>query len=485
MNSKDVQDIYPLSSMQQGMLFHSLYAPDSGVYVEELSCRLQGDLDVEAFADAWRRAVERNPLLRTAFLWQDLDEPLQVVHRSAELQIDTEDWRGLSATDQASRLELLCEARRRQGFELGAPPLMRLALLRQGEDSYRFLWHYHHLLMDGWSVSLLLQDVLLGYEALRQRLHPQLTPRRPFRDYIAWLQQQDLFAAQRFWLKRLSGFRAPTPLPVAPRAGARKQTAAYREERVSFGASLSGAVLSFCRQQQITSGNFVQAAWALLLGLYAGEDDIVFGATVSGRPAQLSGAEEMTGLFINTLPVRAQIHPGSPVASWLREFQAQQADLRHYEYSSLVDVQGWSEVPRGLPLFESILVFQNYPVAASIEGSSGSLTITDVQAAAQTNYPLTVVVTPGHELSVLLAYDAGRFDGVTAKRIVRQFRSILELIIEHPEVPISQLPWLDQGERQRLIVELNGLTRLRWSSKRRLLATATWSTSRISLHATC
>jgi len=366
MDTRNIKDIYPLSPMQQGMLFHSLYDPESGMYFEQSSWTLRGDLDVPAFERAWRRVVERHSALRTAFLWEELDEPLQVVCRQVELELEEQDWRGFDESEQQSRLEVFLSHDRERGFGLDKAPLMRLALIRLDDNAYHFVWSHHHLLLDGWSQPILFQEVFGFYEAFSQGQDLHLPPPRPYRDYIAWLQQQDGAETEAFWRRTLQGFTAPTPLTVEgilekevgePDAGLAKEGEGYASQRALLPAETMEALQTLARQNQLTLNTLVQGSWALLLSRYSGEEDVIFGATVSGRPPDLPGAETMVGLFINTLPVRVQIKPEATTLEWLKELQAKQAKLRQYEHSFLVDVQGWSDVPRDLPLFESLLVF--------------------------------------------------------------------------------------------------------------------------------
>ena len=237
----NIEDIYKLSPMQQGMLFHTLYAPESGVYREQTSCSLKGNLNVSAFQQAWGQVVQRHPILRTAFYWEELSEPLQVVQRQVELSWEQRDWRGLSSLEQQGRLEAFLEADRARGFDLGQAPLMRCALLREAEDAYRFVLGFHHLLFDGWSLSLLLKEVLAFYEAYCRGRELRLESPRPYRDYIVWLQQQDLAQAEGFWREALRGMTAPTPLPLGRSEGARLESR-YAEQELRVSAALSSSI---------------------------------------------------------------------------------------------------------------------------------------------------------------------------------------------------------------------------------------------------
>ncbi|MDZ7269873.1 MAG: amino acid adenylation domain-containing protein [candidate division KSB1 bacterium] len=456
---KNLEDFYPLSPMQQGMLFHSLYAPHSGVYVEQLCCTLRGRLQPEAFERAWQRVIARHAILRTSFLSENLKEPVQVVHRTLPLPLRREDWSALSPVEQEQRLEDLLQRERLQGFDLSRGPLLRLVLLRTAPDTHRFVWTYHHLLLDGWSLPLLLQEVLLCYEAFVRGQEPQLPRPLPFRDYIVWLRRQDMAAAENFWRRQLAGWHAPTPLPLHRRPyhtnGA--EATAARQQEIRLSRELTAALQTFARRQQVTLNTLVQGAWALLLSHYTGEHDVLFGATVSGRPAELPGAEKMIGLFINTLPVRVQIDPRQSLPAWLQALQRQQAELRQYEYSPLVQIQGWSAVSRGTPLFEHIFVFENFPVAevAPAAGGNGSLRIAEVRTAEQTNYPLTVVAGPADELLLRLVYDGRSYDAAAIRQLLDHFANLLRGFVARPEQKLAQVPLLGGAERRRLLVDWN------------------------------
>ncbi len=456
MSSKNIEAAYPLSPMQHGMLFHTLYEPESGMYFEQLSCTLDGNLNVLAFQQAWQQVVERHPVLRTAFVWNKIEKPLQVVGRRVGLPWQQHDWRGLSPVDQQEKLEVFLQADREQGFQLSKAPLMRLTLIQMDESVYQFIYSFHHLLLDGWSLSLVLKEVFVFYEAICQGQDLHLKRSRPYQDYIAWLQQQDLSQAEAFWRLALKGFTAPTPIGVNKALGSlSSEGEAYSEQQIQLSVAATAALQSFARQHQLTLNTLVQGAWALLLSHYSRQEDVVFGATTSGRPADLAGVEFMVGLFINTLPIRVQASPEAFILDWLKQIQAQQVDVSQYEYSSLIQVQGWSEVPRGLPLFESIVVFENYPVDASLQKQGGSLEIHNVRAVERTNYPLTVIAEPGQELWLQLNYDCRRFDGATITRMLRHLQTLLEGIVANPGKRLKDLPLLTQKERHTLLVEWN------------------------------
>ncbi|HOR01271.1 MAG TPA: amino acid adenylation domain-containing protein [Anaerolineae bacterium] len=450
MSKRDIEAVYPLSPVQQGMLFHSVYAPHSGVYVEQLSCTLHGELDIAAFEGAWCQAMARHAVLRTAFVWKRLDRMLQAVQRQVPLPLEQQDWRSLPPEEQEARLQTYLEADRRAGFDLSKAPLLRLTLFRTADAVHRLVWTHHHLLLDGWSLPLLLREVFAFYEARRQGRELDLPLPRPYADYIAWLKARDGAQAEAYWRSALAGMRAPTPLVVERMAAAGAEGPAKCSElRRRLSVQASEALQSLARRQQVTLSTVVQGAWALVLSRYSGEEDVAFGVTVSGRPADLPGAETMVGLFINTLPLRVHVPPQGRVGAWLTALQAQQAGLHQWEHTPLVDIQGWSEVPRGQPLFESIVVFENYPAGDLVAGR-GSLGICDVRTIEQTNYPLTVVAAPGSGLELRISYDCGRFASGTVERMLGHLETVLVAIAAGSEQPLATLPMLTAAERQAL-----------------------------------
>ncbi len=475
---ENLEDIYELSPMQQGMLFHTLYNPQSNMYFEQTALTIRGRLDGAAFQTAWQEVLNRHPILRTAFYWEEMDKPLQVVHRQVELAWKAEDWRGQSPDASAQALDAFLLADQKQGFPLEEPPLMRFALLRFGEDGYYFVWSHHHLLLDGWSVPLLLDEVFTFYETLqngaadpaqksaalaniRRRPRP-----RPYRDYILWLQEQDRAAAESYWRQTLADVSAPTPLTSlslsrqqTPNNSGTSQSQAqnFAERLFSLSPANTERLQSLARQHRLTLSTLVQGAWSILLSRYSREETVVFGATVSGRPPELQGAESMVGLFINTLPVCVHVPADAPLLPWLQGVLQAQVKREQYAHTPLVDIQGWSQLPPGSALFESLVVFENYPMDGAL--STQGIEISDIRAFEYTNYPLTVEALAGmptqsqgeRTLSVKLKYDRRRFDDGAIERMGRHLLTLLCGMAENPERLVGELPLLDGDERAGLL----------------------------------
>ncbi|UZW63316.1 amino acid adenylation domain-containing protein [Lysobacter enzymogenes] len=454
-SAPSIEDLHPLTPLQQGLLFHSLAAPDTGVYVNQMSCELGGELDIAAFRTAWLEVVRRHEIFRTFYLWGEVAEPLAAVRREPELPFAVEDWRGMAAQEQDCRLASLLEADRLRGFDLGKAPLMRLTLVRTGDASQRFVWSFHHLLLDGWSVYLVLQEVFLAYEAARNGQPAALPPVRPYAAYIEWLGKQDNARAEAFWRRSLAG-AAPVPFPTlgpAPADPAAPQ--GFGEHQALLSPALTATLQELARQQRLTLNTIVQGAWALLHGRYTDSDEAIFGAVVSGRPAALAGIQQTVGLFINTLPVRVRLSREASTLDWLQALQAQQAEMGEYEYSPLMQVRGWAGVSGRTPLFDVILAFENYPISSSLTAGSPGLRIGEVRAVEQTNYPLTLLVAPGESLSIRAVYDRRRFGEAAIERLLAHFQNLLAAIAQIPHAPPRALPMLSAQERCALIEDGN------------------------------
>lgn len=455
MKAENIEDIYKLSPTQQGLLFHTLYAPESGVYCDRYTIAFKGNLNSSAFEQAWQQAAKRHSVLRTSFFWEEVEEPMQVVHRQVALPLEQYDWRGINPAEQQHKLEAFLKADRSRSYQLCNPPLMRLALIQMNDDVYQFIWSNHHILFDGWSRFVLFKEVLELYQALNNGNHIYLKPSFPYRKYIAWLRQQDLSQAEAFWRRTLQGVTAPTPLVVDRLISSISSTEEYSEQQIELSLANTDRLKSLARQSQLTLNTLVQGAWALLLSRYSGEDDVVFGANTSGRPVDLPGVESAVGLFVNSLPVRVQVNATDSLIPWLKKLQSKQAQARQYEYSPLVQVQGWSELPKGVPLFNSLIAFENYPVDASLRQKNKSLEICDFTVVNRTNYPLSVIVAPNAQLLLKIIYDRRYFDAATITRMLRHLQTLLVGMAANPQQRLQDLPLLTKTERHLCLVTWN------------------------------
>ena len=458
---RKIDDILPLTPPQRGMLFESLARAGSGIHLEQMYVDLVGELDVEALLAAWRHAAVSHASLRTCFVWRNQEEPLQVVLREVEVPLRREDWGdvwpSLTAAQREERFQAFLAADREAGFDLSKAPLFRLSLLRLGDGHHRLLWSQHHILMDGWCQSLLLGRILAAYKALRAGGTPPRVDERPYRDFVSWLRRRDDEDTERFWRRRLEGVTGPTPLGEVGAVSTGAGEGGWGELAGGLEPSTSDALRAWARRHDLTLNSVVQGVWALLLahhsaGQPGGGDDVVFGATVSGRPADLAGIETTVGLFINTLPVRVRLDRAAPLAPQLAELQTANFEMARYEHSSSTLVRSGADVPPARPLFESLLVYENYPASPSDVATAQDLgfeiRLPDASGA-RTGYPLTLLVQPGRELTFELVHDLRRVDAPSASLWLRHLELLLTALAEAAEgvTPEGLVARLPAGER--------------------------------------
>ncbi len=445
-SAQDIQDIYPLSGMQQLLLMHGLQpgGADSGFL--HYRCIFHGALDTAVLRTAWGMVAERCDILRASFAWDGFDEPLQVVHRTVELPWTQLDWTAHSESEQASRLGQLVEDDRAQGFDFGSVPLTRLTLIRLADNRHAMLWSHHHLQTDGWSVAVIIREVLSCYAALRQGAVPVLEPRRPFRDYISWLKERDQGAAQRYWSGLLRGFTSPTRLAAsAPGPAATGGAPGPERVRLSSPAAVMRGLELRASSCHVTLNALVSAAWALVLGRTGGSADVVFGSTVSGRPPGLAGVENMVGTFINNLPVRIQIQPQQRLADWLDGIFRQQISSQEFDFPPLYLIEEWSDIPARARLFDSLVLFDNTPDTTAIacgpdlriDGTDGSLT---------SSFPFTLLVRCREQLELEAIVDPRRITVAAAALTLTHLAAILARLGDPDITTVAELEQvLDAG----------------------------------------
>ncbi len=453
-------DTYVLTPSQEGILFESLSSAGSGTYVSQAIFTLE-NADLARLERAWQQVVDRHSALRTAFAWQNVKRPLQVVGDAVRVPFRVEDWRGVDALEQERRLEAFLLEDRRAGFSFSKPPLLRVTAFRTGDDRCRLVWTFHHIVLDGWSVGIVLSELFAGEEALRTGRALARPAARPFRDYVDWLGQTDLARAESFWRERLRGFSAPTSLAGLARVesdpGADLDPHGTLESRLT--PERTAALEAAARGRHLTLNTLVQGVWAVALARWTGEPRVTYGTAVAGRPAALAGVESMVGLFINTLPTPVRVPGAASAGAWLQDLQAEQAELREFEWSPLAQVQAWSGAARGTRLFEALLAFESYPVSGfDVARDPAALRIVRARFEDNSSYPLSLAVRPGPELTLRFGYDRRRFDEATVRRLLGHVERLFEAAATSLETRVAELPLLPAEEERRLLVEWSGAT---------------------------
>ncbi|HWH90152.1 MAG TPA: non-ribosomal peptide synthetase [Pseudomonas sp.] len=453
-----IEDVYPLTPMQEGMLLHTLLEPGTGLYYMQDRYRINSDLDPERFAQAWQAVVARHEALRASFCWNVGEDMLQVIHTPGRTPIQYLDWSAISAVEQEPRLQALLKSEREAGFDLLNQAPFHLRLIKVGAARYWFIMSNHHILIDAWCRSLLMNDFFELYTALGEGREAQLSVPPRYRDYIGWLQRQSLAEARQWWRQNLQGFERTTPIPSdrpflrehAGDSGGMIVGDRYTRLNIEDGARLRELAQAY----QLTVNTFAQAAWALVLRRLSGDRDVLFGVTVAGRPVDMPEMQRTVGLFINSIALRVKMPEDdqrSSVREWLSGLLDSNMHLREYEYLPLVNIQEQSELPKGQPLFDSLFVFENAPVEVSVLDRAQSLNATSDSGRTHTNFPLTAVCYPGDDLGLHLSYDQRYFDESTVERMLGEFKRLLMALVDGFRGDMADLPLLGDEERDFLL----------------------------------
>ncbi|MFL6197929.1 MAG: amino acid adenylation domain-containing protein [Thermoanaerobaculia bacterium] len=452
---EETEDVYRLGPIQQGMLFHALQEPESPIYSAQSDLSLAGPVDVRWLERALHHLVEAHPVLRTRFRWAGVDEPVQIVLSRQRPALHVEDLRQWDPPEQERRMAGYRRRDWEQPFRLDRGPLVRLALFQLAGESFRLVFSFHHIVIDGWSGSRLVADLLRACDALAAGMAPQPPAGRPYRDYIAWIGKQDMTAALRFWRGHLEGFATPTPLPGdhLPVPGRRREVVHLDQ---ALAAEETQRLKAWARAHRVTLSALLQAAWALLLSRASGRSDVVFGVTVSGRPAELVGVEQMVGPLINAVPQRARLSDGETALDLVARLHRQIVEIREHEYCLLSDVRHQAGLRPGEDLFDSLLVFEKYPARREEPGAPPRvLRLTGQSTREMSSYDLVVDGSEEGTLRLRFSYAADRFEPTTVARLNRHFTALLAALAGTPEAPLSDLtPWTE-AERHQVACEWN------------------------------
>ena len=437
----DVEDAYPLTPYQRWCLHHYLRIGDPGSYLVVLDLRITGMVvDPDAFARAWQAVADAFPIVRGSFVWEGRDEPLLAVHRAAAVTVRVEDWRHGTPAEREAWLRERLQREYDEGLDPAHTPQIRAGLFRVAEDEYDFVWTFSHMFLDGWSSPHVLGMFYDTYEALAAgREPPAPRPRRPHRDFALWVNNQDLAPAERFWRGTLAGFRRATPVADHPATGARGPLEVEKTQ-VLLPRETSAALERLARENRVTLHTLFAGAWALVLARHAAADDVAFGSVVFGRPTDMPGIAEVAGTCLNFLPLRIAVPGDAPLLEWLRDVQAREADLREHDYAPPLQVQEWSEVAPGEPVFESYLVFEKFPVPQGVYDATLRWGLAlGRRGVAKTAVPMRVEVFPNPSILVRTHYERGRFAPGTPERLLASLAGALEEMVANPSARLRDL----------------------------------------------
>jgi amino acid adenylation domain-containing protein len=456
MNRENQVSLCPMTPLQEGLLFNSLSASEPGIDIIQVICTLHEELHVAAFQQAWQQMYARHTILRTALYWDSSGKPTQEIHEQIVFPFSFEDCVLASVQEQQEKLEHYLRDERQRGFVFEQPPLLRLALFKFSEAEYSFVLTFHHAILDGRSLPILFKDAFDTYEAIRSDATLKLPAAQPYWNYAIWLQAQDLTPDETFWKRTLDGFSLPTTLPLEQSSQDLKpDTASHPEQSLLLSSELSQALRQYANKHQLTLNTLFQGAWAFVLSRYSGQTDVVFGAVRSCRRGTLPEAESMVGLFLNTLPIRVHIKSEAMLLPWLRELRAQGIALRDHQFTALSQVQQWSQIPRGLSLFESIFVFENRSIQSTLQSYGGPWSKRDFSLRRKPDAPLALYIFAEPEILVTGIYDQQRLLQATIIRLLHHFQDVLTAIANDMEMRLDELPSVGEEERELLLSTWN------------------------------
>lgn len=445
-----VQDMYYLSPMQEGMLFHTLHHQEKGFYVEQMDMNVKGTLRHDLLEKSMNIIVERYDIFRTVFLHEKVKRPVQVVLKNRPFQLDVVDIQDLSESEQLERIDRFKQKDQLRGFDLSKDLLMRASVFQTGPSSYRWIWSYHHILLDGWCFGLVVQELFAIYHALLHDIPYRLEPVKPYKEYIQWLEKQDKQASLEYWTQSLAGFEGQSTFKEQ-----RKQTNEHELGEIEWAMSKeeTAALSELALQQNATLSSALQSAWSILLSRYQRSNDVLFGTVVSGRPSDLAGVDRMVGLFINVIPRRIQLTDQMTFRSLLSETQQQSLAAEPHQYIPIYDIQAKAGQQQ---LIDHIVVFENVPAAKKDEQESLlGFTVEDMNVYEKSNYDLNLLASPGEQLQLKLAFNQRAFDPAFVRKLKDQLTLLIKGAIKHPDQSVHTLTLVTKQEKQRMLEEWN------------------------------
>lgn len=427
---KQIESIFPASPMQEGILFHAAEDEARPMYVVQVVMKLRGDLRADRFEAAWKTVIARHGALRTAFVWRTLARPMQVVARELKLRV------GEHCLDEAALADWL-EQDRQRPFVLTRAPLMRVNLIRCAEQQV-MVWTHHHLLLDGWSLALVLREVLEAAGAQAGAACVAAAPTQ-YKDYLEWLDAQPRGAARAFWAAELSGFYRPVSLLGTAARAAPQSWCTDDESLLWLEEDDTESLLCFARAQRVTPGAVVLGAWALLLAAASGRDDVLFGLAASGRPTGMKGIESVVGMCVVTLPLRVAVRAGEEVASWLRGIADRVGRIQEHQHLPLGEIAASLPLAARRHLFDHVVAFENYPVAEAFAALPTGWQLDGIEVHQKANYPYGLVVVPGERLQLRMPFDTRAMAVDEAQLRLEQMRGLIRALISGRTTHLAQV----------------------------------------------
>ncbi|WP_047151739.1 non-ribosomal peptide synthetase [Aneurinibacillus tyrosinisolvens] len=447
-----VQDIYYLSPMQEGMLFHTLLHPGQSFYIEQIAMQVKGSFRTDWLEHSMNVMVDRYDIFRTVFIHEKMKRPVQVVLKRRNFQIEEIDFSGFTKEEQERRINGYKQLDKERGFDLSKEIPMRITVFKKGEDAFEWIWSYHHILLDGWCFDIIVQEVFQVYKALRQNVSYNLPSTKPYKEYIKWLEKQDKQTSLQYWGRYLSEFEGQTTF-AEQRKKQRMEGYEPKEMFCNLPKEQMQGFSELAQKYHVTLSTALQAVWAVLLSRYQRSNDIIFGTVVSGRPAEIDGVETMVGLFINVVPKRVRMSENHSFIQLISQIQEQSLKAEPHQYVPLYDIQSQVAQPE---LIDHIIVFENYPLQEAnkqqqLQNLGFEMGKTSVFE--QSNYDLNLLASPGSELLLKISYNANVYEPSFIMRLKEQLLETIRQILQNPQLPLGTLRVVAQEEERRLLLE--------------------------------
>ena len=450
-----IENILPLTPMQEGMLFHYLKDPRSGLYFEQLSLEISGAIDIQVFEKAWNVIIQANEMLRTVFRWEKLEKPSQVILKEYPSQINFHDFSGLDDVQKKTSFEKVKNDDRDESFDLTRVPF-RVILCKLAETQYGMIVSNHHILYDGWSNGIILKEFFNAYHSLSKGEQTLPIPAKSsFKEYVKWLQSRDRNKQEHYWRNYLADFETATELPIKRK---KEETSGAGDYSITLGDDIQNKLDAFIKNNKVTLASVFYSAWGILLQRYCCSEDILFGTTVSGRSAKLKGIEDMVGLFINTIPLRINIYPCEMILNVVSQTDRLLREREEFEHTPLVDIGGRDVARNVSTLFDTIVVIENYPLDNHLIPEGSLLSIQSYSMVEATHYDLTVGIMPVKGIEIKFSFKQELFENDAIENLAVHFKTIIQKIIDQPETALSQLEIISSEEKNRILYEFNNTT---------------------------
>ncbi|HLP47528.1 MAG TPA: condensation domain-containing protein, partial [Candidatus Kapabacteria bacterium] len=452
LDPKSIENIFALTPLQEGMLFHYLRSPHSELYFEQLSLEISGTIDIQVFQKTWHLIIETNEMLRTVFRWERLEKPSQIILKEPSFELRFHDLSDKANNRKKTALAEMKTKDRGEGFDLNRVPF-RVTLCKLDECQYEMIISNHHILYDGWSNGIILKEFFKTYHTLLKKEQVLKFPAKPsFKEYIKWLQNLDRKTQEQYWRGYLAGMETLTELPIKKRAEEKTGPGDYS---IILEEDINDKLNVFVKNNKVTLASVFYTAWGILLQKYCDSEDIIFGTTVSGRTGGIKGIEDMVGLFINTIPLRIQAAPNEKIIEVVFRTDQVLREQEKFENTPLVDIRTYSTVDGSGSLFDNILAIENYPLDNRLLPENSLLAVNTYSIAEMTHYDLAVGIMPFNEIEIKFSFKSGLFEKDAIENLAGHYKGIIQNIIENPETRLSQLEIISTEEKNRILYEFN------------------------------